>query len=491
MTQLGDSKFIWCSFLVLIFACSSPQQRELKWSTRFSTLGTFSSPKCADLNGDGILDVVIGAGENEFVASDSSVLALNGVDGSVLWTIAGRDQMFGSAVFADMNKDQNLDVIIAGRAAQLKCIDGPTGKLIWEFKVKHNERDAKGYTRFNFFNPQIINDQDNDGIQDLLISNGGNIAAYLKDGSDRSPGTLALLSGMTGAFIAVDTMPDRSETYMCPLLVDLNADGRDEVIYGSGGEMQGGSLYVAQLEDLLNGDLSNSHVLITKSDHGFIAPPTIVDLNQDGHLDIIANWHGGAMIAFDGKTLKELWSYYKSGTEINAMATPGDVNGDQIPDFFITSYKGRWPNNKGAFQVVIDGVNGQPLYQDSIGCAGLSSAIAYDFDQDGRTEFLFSTNQFNCSGIYLGDTEYKLHLLDINDNKRETWLGPFTGKNLGSTPWLGDLDEDGDLEMINCIQANYNDLGSFYGLIINRIDLGIEARDGGWKEYMDWREITE
>src|SRR5690606_25529700 len=51
------------------------------WTTSFRRIGTLSSPAWTDLNGDGVLDVVLGAGSVEFHPSDSGVLALDGDDG--------------------------------------------------------------------------------------------------------------------------------------------------------------------------------------------------------------------------------------------------------------------------------------------------------------------------------------------------------------------------------------------------------------------------
>src|SRR5687768_264770 len=62
------------------------------WSVTYKHLGTLSSPRVADLNEDGVMDVVLGAGSVEFRASDSAVIALDGTDGTILWTARGRDQ---------------------------------------------------------------------------------------------------------------------------------------------------------------------------------------------------------------------------------------------------------------------------------------------------------------------------------------------------------------------------------------------------------------
>lgn len=436
-----------------------------------------------DLNGDDVKDIVLGAGQNEFESSDSAVIALSGIDGSVLWTNRGIDQMVGSAVFADMNLDGHQDVIISGRKTQLKVIDGTTGKEIWSYAIKHHDYDAKGYIRFNFFNPQLLTDLTDDGIPELLIANGGNILAYKQDGSDRYPGVLGILDGSSGDIIAADTMPDGQETYMSPVIYEK---GQEQIIiYGSGGERHDGHLYKTTLSALLRSDISSSKILASRKGHGFIAPVTLADINADDHIDILSNWHGGEMIAIDGRTDSVRWSYKLKNTELNCSPTPGDATGDGIPDFFSSYTIGAWPNNKGAVQVLIDGSTGHPIWQDSTGCVGFSTALSYDLDGDGSTEFIYSVNDHNCTGIYLGMTKFSLHYYDHAKQSSVVIYPPRSAKNISSTPWLGDLDEDDKLDLVICLQANYNDIYSYHGLQINRLQLGAAPSiTPSWTEYM-------
>ena len=79
---------------------------------------TLSSPRSADLNGDNILDIVIGGGVDS-TFNNSGVMAYNGLDGSLLWKRSSRDELFGSAIFQDLTSDGIDDVIISGRSGQL------------------------------------------------------------------------------------------------------------------------------------------------------------------------------------------------------------------------------------------------------------------------------------------------------------------------------------------------------------------------------------
>ena len=75
---------------------------------------TFSSPRVVDLNGDDVLDVVQGFGQDTFGARESSVIATDGATGALLWKSTGHEDLVGSATFAHLGGDDAVDVIIGG-----------------------------------------------------------------------------------------------------------------------------------------------------------------------------------------------------------------------------------------------------------------------------------------------------------------------------------------------------------------------------------------
>ncbi|MBD0378486.1 MAG: hypothetical protein ICV51_23015, partial [Flavisolibacter sp.] len=127
-----------------------------KWEIEFKNIGIHSSPRAVDLNNDGVKDLIIGCSKKEFEQNDTAIIAVDGATGKILWKVAARDQIFGSAAFLDINRDHVPDIIIGGRAAELQAIDGKTGKVIWAFFPKGNSREPRKKGWFNFYNPQII-----------------------------------------------------------------------------------------------------------------------------------------------------------------------------------------------------------------------------------------------------------------------------------------------------------------------------------------------
>src|SRR5215213_1722461 len=178
---------------------SSKERSKLVWSKNFPVIGSQSSPRTTDLNNDGTLDIVMGAGKNEFQKSDMGILAFDGKSGNLLWKQEAPDQVFGSATFCDITGDGIKDIFIGGRSPQLKALDGKSGALLWEYKHEQYDNDpVMHYARYNFNNSVLVPDQNNDGIDDLLTINGGNALAAPNSTVDRYPGVLMLLDSKTG-----------------------------------------------------------------------------------------------------------------------------------------------------------------------------------------------------------------------------------------------------------------------------------------------------
>src|SRR5689334_4406930 len=90
-TTTAMSKLLkFFALLILLGSCSVPEQRS--WLRYIDNTGTYSSPRMADLNNDGTLDIIIGAGGKEEVHSDTAVIALDGSNGQTLWSIPGENQ---------------------------------------------------------------------------------------------------------------------------------------------------------------------------------------------------------------------------------------------------------------------------------------------------------------------------------------------------------------------------------------------------------------
>ena len=453
------------------------------WSVKFDGLGSFSSPRVADLNGDGIGDIIIGAGRQEFLSCDSAVMALDGQNGEMLWKVHARDQIFGSAAIKDLNKDGVPDIIIGGRSAELKAINGRTGDLIWEFFSSDDTNRPRKAGWYNFYNPQFIPDQDGDGLEDILVSNGGDVLAEPYD-PDRPAGSLLVISGRNGKLLSKAVMPDGKETYMSVAVAETSGNDHS-VIFGTGGETLGGSLYVAKLSDVMKGDLSGARILATGKNKGFIAPPAWVDLNSDGYYDIVALSVDGRMFAFDGKSYEPLWETTLPDTEVYSSLAIGNLTGDNVLDLFVSVAAGVWPKLEWNCQFMVNGANGKIEYVDSLGFYQTSTPVVADFDGDGTDEILLSVNYHIIDEIFQKFFYTMLVIIDFNPLEVKQIGDSFVGSNPSSTPWIGDLDQDGKIEIIYCHETDPRRTNVFSGVQVNRIETDIPVHSKiKWGAYM-------
>jgi len=96
----------------------------LLWN--FSTNGNVrSSPVMADINGDGLLEVVFGS-------DDRNVYALSN-DGRLLWNYTTGGRVEGTPTAADIDGNNRTDVLVGSDDGSLYALDGRSGALKWKY----------------------------------------------------------------------------------------------------------------------------------------------------------------------------------------------------------------------------------------------------------------------------------------------------------------------------------------------------------------------
>lgn len=472
--------------IVFLSSCSTFDSDN--WKISIPEIGMTSSPRPVDLNGDGILDIVVGGGGSEFVKTDYGVMAIDGSNGELLWKVGAWNQVVSSAVFKDITFDGTPDVFIGGRSAILMAIDGSNGDIIWQYLSYKPEMDLINDTSYlNFYTPQFVEDIDADGYDDLLVSFGGFFKAGTGD-PERPSGQLMLISSLSGKVLRKLRMPDGKETYMSPIIYDFQNNNKPDIIIGTGGESLPGELFRIKYEDLMAEKLSDTISLAVGHDKGFIAPPVLADINADGVLDIIANSVNGRMIGIDGKTNETIWEVsLGDGFEVYTMPAPGNFTGDDTPDFYGSFGKGVWPDSEFIAHIIVDGKDGKVVFSDSVGFFQYASPIVYDLTKNGIDEVILVNNDAKkvTEGMDLILYNNEVLMLDVEKEEFNVLLGPFKGSNLGSTPLITDLDNDGFIDIIYSFMEDAGNFYSFKETRMERMELQVTKKDSIiWGTYM-------
>ncbi len=413
------------------------------WTSNVENTIIFSSPRLHELTGDSILDVVVGDGIEDSIRGN--IRAFDGLNGDPLWAVEVDGDIFSSALFYDVNADGVDDIIMGGRDRQLHAVNGSTGNLIWSFDTTQSSPPGIGWMQF--YNAELVPDQDSDGLMDIVLTNGGNPNAMAGEGP-RFPGWLLLVSSQDGTLLNQAMVPDSAETYCSLVVADLENDGTIDIVFGTGGETYPGGLWRTTLDDLLLNDLSNAIAFAENDTHGYVAPPVLADINRDNILDVVAADAEGRIAAYNGLTNQLMWDFQLPITECYSTPAIGQFTGSDDLDVYANIGKGVWPFFNKYYQVMIDGETGIPVYLDSIGHQ-FSSPLSYDFDNDGFDEALLSSN---ATSIFQPNT-YSLFLIDFNDQSMSTIHQQTNSVSGASTPWIGDLDENSILDIVLAVNT--------------------------------------
>lgn len=389
-------------FIAFLFVFSSFQAvcqvPTIKWW--YDTYdSSFGQSAAEDIDGDGKLEVVFGCYRN-----DSSVYALNGEDGTLLWKynaspIGGHGCNDVAPLIYDTNYDGQLEVIVPGSCnPKTFCFNGGTGAIIWDTETRGSD------------SPPTIADLDKDGEYEILHGEFGGYVICLN-----------AESGTEEWEILVD---DNSWVQTAPTLVDLDGDGQLDFVVATWNFAFQDSVFAYNGADQ---SLMWSFPILDHVYHG----TAVSDFDSDGKPELLIGSYNDTLYCLNGEDGTLDWKFGGVGY-VGSPAVIGDVDNDGVCDIVVTNgYKVTVLENDGSFKwdYILPG------YSNSFRGVALA-----DVNNDSNLDIVFCALNGNVIALdgYSGDELWVVDLAaHVGDDNFE----------LNHAPLIADFDNDGTIDV--------------------------------------------
>ena len=376
-------RWVYLSIILIITGMVFAQVPSRLWTHELLS-HCYGSPACADIDGDGYLEIVFGT-----YFDDEHAYALNAEDGSELWRFdVGGGPLDAAPVIFDVDGDDSLEVIIPASWGIVYCLSS-TGYVEWRYP-------PSGYIDC-IDSPPAIADTDEDGFPEVVFG------AWF--------GKVYVLNGEDGSLVWERTYCDTGYIQSAPCILDCDDDGHLDIVvamfrgdckvYALNGQT-GDTLWTYQaadwmyagaatsdidedgLPELVIGDYSGTVFALNAEDGSliwertlatYIFPPvTIAELVPDSPgPEILAAEYTLFCLASTGDTL---WTV-PTGGMIDRGAIVVEIDGDSHPEVVFGS--------TDLYLRVVNGEDGSPVweYETDYGYPIENAPIAADFDLDG------------------------------------------------------------------------------------------------------------
>jgi hypothetical protein len=364
----------------------------------------------ADLDGDGIMEIIAGSTNGEFKVWD--------IYGDSIWVKSGLGMIQSKPAIGDIDLDGDKEIVVTNRTNAI---------YIWE----SDGSDFPGWPQYvsevSGLKSPVIFDLDGDDTLEIIVGErdwpNGRIDVYRYDGS----------------LLWFDTLD-----YMCvatPSVGDIDNDGTFEIVAASYY-----SLYAWDADGNLE---PNWPLTIAPAGGMSYSQPTLVDLDGDDDLEIaityydwntsddyLGIWHHDAT-PFPG------WPQTLWGSQSYNTPVPVDIDLDATIELSDASSHYMVSGPLHLFSSAGVEEPGWPFYYNSF---LESTPIAFDFDDDGYCELLVGNNS----------TPGYLYVLNYDGSQVPGAPFDMQAAFMVNGATVGDADGDGDCEICMMVSSPPN-----------------------------------
>ena len=134
---------------------------------------------------------------------------------------------------------------------------------------------------------------------------------------------------------------------------------------------------------------------------------------------------------------------------------------------------------------MVNGKSGNIEFEDSLGFYQLSTPVVADLNNDHFDEVILSVNYQETNEYHFKYFYTNLAVIDFIKKEAVMLELNYPGHNIASTPWIGDMDNNGRIDIIYLHSNNIKETYTFDGMQINRIDTKSPVyRPIKWGSYM-------
>ncbi len=399
----------------------------------------WASPKLADLNGDGVQEII--------AACNDGLLRVFNLDGSYYpgWPVLLASQqpidselILSAPAIGDIDHDGTMEIIVADYLYDVEYINNnpehAKGRTIGRIHVFHSDgtvmdnfpwevasefvNSPASPESVGFKSSPCLADVTGDSDLEIIAGNYENKVYVIQSDGTVAPGWPKDVGTDVFATAAVG---------------DIDQDGSQDIVIATKMDEEPfntGKIYVFDGA----GNIRNGFPV--DAGNQVYSAPVLLDLNQDGNLEIVYGYgdfneeypnHGVNALNADGTQVPG-WPYQTNSTVYDTPGI-GDLNGDGQPDIVVGDYQG---------YVYAISTNGSALdgWPVKISTEHISSSPAIaDLDNQTGPEVLIGCGDGNLYILHGDGTQMTDTPLEIGDDAF-------------ASPAVADLDQDGDIEVV-------------------------------------------